>query len=743
VLVVVHVAAAIFLARVIAMLHPLAFKGLGSLKSRIWGMLEPLRVGSHKGDVRKRGDTSKLGPVALHGRRGWTPVALNWGNIACTYKTNNGLKTVLKGVSGAVLPGELCALMGPSGAGKSTLMDILAARKTVGDISGTVTVNHSSRKSKAFIKMAAYVPQDAHFLPTLTVAETCRFYAKLMLPRGSSSEDYQAAIDHVLAAMGLAHTTQTLVGGVLPGGILLRGLSGGERKRLSIATALLADPAIVFLDEPTSGLDSFAALSVMQHMKDLAQGGSTTVVASIHQPGPALWALFDKVAVLSQGHAMYSGPREGLVGWFTGLGYGYDPIVQGSPSDWVMDLVNIGFGEQQLVAGSMGNMEELQQASKKFMEHYAQLQTATMMESQATASVRPGSGDDHSLSATDDLEAVVIESALSRSATSVSSASEGGRAAKVANARWFTQTRVLFWRELLSVSRNPADAAGRILVFSYTGLLCGLFFYNLSTGFEGLRSRLNLFYIEAFFLVLLPHVYMSLYTADKQYFLADTSAKLYRPSAYYIAKQLAALPFNIGVSLAFVLLVYGMSGLRWQAGAVLVHTAVNVLLYLVAAQVIGFSAVVAPSQDAAFMMSVAWTAVNALASNYVVRMVDLSLPGLQFFRWLTAMGYAYSTMMQKEFEGVTFPCATSQGSSTTTLMQQLLPKTSILRTSAFTNIVDRPSASCILDPSALMDYFGVDNTPIWVNFTALAGYLLVLHVMTYLGLLLLARKERR
>ena len=90
----------------------------------------------------------------------------------------------------------------------------------------------------------------------------------------------------------------------------------------------------------------------------------------------------------------------------------------------------------------MGNMEELQQASKKFMEHYAQLQTATMMESQATASVNPGSGDDRSLSATDDLKAVVIESALPRSATSVSSASEGAvRAAKVANASWLSQTR--------------------------------------------------------------------------------------------------------------------------------------------------------------------------------------------------------------------------------------------------------------------------------------------------------------
>ena len=82
---------------------------------------------------------------------------------------------------------------------------------------------------------------------------------------------------------------------------MLRGLSGGERKRLSIATALLSDPAIVFLDEPTSGLDSFAALSVSQHMREIADEADTTVIASIHQPGPAIWTLFDTVSIIVGG----------------------------------------------------------------------------------------------------------------------------------------------------------------------------------------------------------------------------------------------------------------------------------------------------------------------------------------------------------------------------------------------------------------------------------------------------------
>jgi ABC-type multidrug transport system ATPase subunit len=86
------------------------------------------------------------------------------------------------------------------------------------------------------------------------------------------------------------------VGGSLPGGLMLRGLSGGERRRLSIAAGILAAPAVLFLDEPTSGLNSFAALSVMSHLQGMARGSGRIIISTIHQPRSAIWEMFDRVS---------------------------------------------------------------------------------------------------------------------------------------------------------------------------------------------------------------------------------------------------------------------------------------------------------------------------------------------------------------------------------------------------------------------------------------------------------------
>jgi ABC-type multidrug transport system ATPase subunit len=129
----------------------------------------------------------------------------------------------------------------------------------------------------------------------MTTSETMSFYADIILPKTWSKADRRARVVEVLAAMGLKHKQRTMVGGTLPGGLMLRGLSGGERKRLSIAAGILAAPSIVFLDEPTSGLDSFAALTVMGYLKRMARDNGHVVIASIHQPRSAIWSMFDKV----------------------------------------------------------------------------------------------------------------------------------------------------------------------------------------------------------------------------------------------------------------------------------------------------------------------------------------------------------------------------------------------------------------------------------------------------------------
>jgi len=140
-------------------------------------------------------------------------------------------------------------------------MDMLAQRKSTGNLGGVVLVDGLPADG-SFIRRTAYVPQHDNFVPVMTTKEVMQFYAGIILPRDWSTARRAARVDEVLQEMGLTHAHATLVGGPSPGGLMHRGLSGGERKRLSIAAGILAAPSVVFLDEPTTGLDSFAALTV-------------------------------------------------------------------------------------------------------------------------------------------------------------------------------------------------------------------------------------------------------------------------------------------------------------------------------------------------------------------------------------------------------------------------------------------------------------------------------------------------
>ncbi|WIA10023.1 hypothetical protein OEZ85_010235 [Tetradesmus obliquus] len=302
------------------------------------------------------------------------------------------------------------ALLGPSGAGKSSLLDILAQRKATGAVAGSLLLDGQPVTRSAYSRRIAYVPQDDNFSPIMTSLEVLAFHAAMQLPGVSSSKQIEAcqlqgvavcagsseaqqqqqqqqqqkaaskrhsrvgelAVQEVLNTVGLSKHASTLVGGRLPGGLLLRGLSSGERRRLSIAVGVLASPSILFLDEPTSGLDSFAALSVMSHLQGLAHASRKAVVAAIHQPRSAIWSLFDKVTLLASGLLIYHGPTSGMVPWLSGqLGYSYEPAAQGLASDWALDLVVVEFAKPGAFhARTMTTLAELQAAANTFKLQY-------------------------------------------------------------------------------------------------------------------------------------------------------------------------------------------------------------------------------------------------------------------------------------------------------------------------------------------------------------------------------------
>eukprot|EP00884_Botryococcus_braunii_P016109 jgi/Botrbrau1/3181/Bobra.37_2s0011.1 len=182
------------------------------------------------------------------------------------------------------------------------------------------------------------------FVPTLTVWETLGLKVRLAISRKMDKEEREEWMNSILNSMGLLKVRDSRVGGALPGGLTLRGLSGGEQRRLHIACGVVHAPSFVFLDEPTSGLDSYSALVMMQHLQYLARGGRT-IISSIHQPRQAIWDMFNKLVLLfrrvpkcirAQSTRRGAGSRDSL-------GYSYSVKEQGLPADWLLDLVSIGF----------------------------------------------------------------------------------------------------------------------------------------------------------------------------------------------------------------------------------------------------------------------------------------------------------------------------------------------------------------------------------------------------------------
>ncbi|RNF06840.1 ATP-binding cassette protein subfamily G, member 5 [Trypanosoma conorhini] len=231
-------------------------------------------------------------------------------------------RPLLHRVNFAVRSGEVLAILGPSGAGKTTLLDLLSARRKQGVTTGSISLNGtpvstaSGRSIRQYRNIIGYVSQEDTLLPALTVRQTIEYAARLKLPQAFSNTTIKSIVRHMIEALKLQQCEHTVIGD----GSGLRGVSGGEKRRVSIAAELLANPRILFLDEPTSGLDAVSAKRVVESVVELAKESpmrayaphyfafKPLVIFSIHQPSQEIFELFDKLLLLSRGVSVYCGP---------------------------------------------------------------------------------------------------------------------------------------------------------------------------------------------------------------------------------------------------------------------------------------------------------------------------------------------------------------------------------------------------------------------------------------------------
>lgn len=240
-------------------------------------------------------------------------------------------KAILKEISCRFESSTLTAILGPSGAGKSTLLSVLRTGRCT---SGSLTIDGVSYNDAR--GAVASVPQDDVLLPGLTPLEMLGYAAELRLRGVSNREERKARVLAVLKRLHLdAVDINTRIGNVDE-----RGLSGGQRKRVSIGLELIASPRVLLLDEPTSGLDAKMAWSVVRILRSLSRdGGGQTIIASIHQPSWRVFTEFSSALILTRGAVAYAGSVDKILSHFSSLGF--ECGANENPADYFMFLLQV------------------------------------------------------------------------------------------------------------------------------------------------------------------------------------------------------------------------------------------------------------------------------------------------------------------------------------------------------------------------------------------------------------------
>lgn len=213
--------------------------------------------------------------------------------------------------------------MGPSGAGKTSLLNALSKRiENKKNLEGSITINGKKATKKELFACSSFVAQDDVLLGSATPYELLFFNAKMKLP-SKTDEEINELVLSLLKNLGLEAVKDNLIGYTgqhSRNSGITRGLSGGERKRVSICFELISNPKLLFLDEPTSGLDSFAAKAVIENLRNLAFTGRT-IITTIHQPSAEMFNLFDDLCILAEGKVVYFGPAHLAEEHFASLGH--------------------------------------------------------------------------------------------------------------------------------------------------------------------------------------------------------------------------------------------------------------------------------------------------------------------------------------------------------------------------------------------------------------------------------------
>ncbi|GJM95834.1 hypothetical protein PR202_ga12612 [Eleusine coracana subsp. coracana] len=539
-------------------------------------------------------------------RRADEGVVISWEDLWVSAGKGGGRVPILCGLNGYARPGEVLAIMGPSGCGKSTLLDALAGRlgSSVSQ-KGDILIN--GRRQKLAYGTSAYVTQDDVLMTTLTVREAVHYSAALQLPSAMPASAKRERAEETIREMGLQGAADTRIGGWMH-----KGISGGQRRRVSVCMEILTRPALLFLDEPTSGLDSAASYHVVGRIARLARREGMTVVAAVHQPSSEVFRLFTGLCLLAYGRTVFFGPAADTNQFFALSGFPCPSLM--NPSDHFLRTINKDF-DNDIEEGLGGEKTTTAQAI-------------------------------------DVLGGAVVKKEWQPS--------------------FLTQSLVLTKRSFVNMYRDLGYYWLRFAIYIALCLCVGTIFYDVGHTFGSIQARGSMLNFIAAFLTFMAIGGFPSFVEDMKIFGRERLNGHYGVLSFTIANTVSAAPYLALISVVPGAMAYYLVGLQSSFG----HFAYFTLVLFTAMMVVEGLMMIVASAVPDFLMGIITGAgiqgVMMLNGGFFRLPNDLPKPFWRYpMYYISFHKYANQGFYKNEFLGLTFPNNQAGGAPTISGVQIL------------------------------------------------------------------------
>ncbi|EGC33758.1 hypothetical protein DICPUDRAFT_154132 [Dictyostelium purpureum] len=553
-----------------------------------------------------------------------------------TWTTKVSEFDILHDVTGFCKDGEMLLVLGRPGSGCSTLLRVLSNQtKSYVSVKGDVTYGGIDSNNFKYKAEAIYTPEEDCHHPTLTVRETLDFALKCKTPTNrlpnENKRSFRDKVFNLLLTMfGMVHQSETIVGNEF-----IRGLSGGERKRLTITEAMVSGSSVTCWDCSTRGLDAASALNLAKSLRITTDTLHKTTIASFYQASDSIYNCFDKVLILEKGRCIYFGPVSNAKQYFLDLGFDCEP--RKSIPDFLTGVTNpqeriVKQGYEDKVPITSGDFEEVWKNSKLYQISMEELKDYEI----ETEKNQPSK---------DFIEEIKNQK------------SKTNRKGSQYTTSFITQVIALVKRNFSMIWGDKFGIFSKYLSVIIQACVYGSLFYGMKDDMAGVFTRGGAITGGLFFNAFLSVGEMQMTFFGRRILQKHSSYKMYRPAALHIAQVVNDLPFTLAQVILFSSIVYFMFGLTPDADKFFIYIFINIGCALCCTALFRLFGNLCPSMYVAQNILNVFMIFLFTFAGYTIPKDKLDeIPWFGWFFWCNPFAYSFKALMENEFVGLEFQC---------------------------------------------------------------------------------------